>query len=95
VEFQWDPEKARKNLVKHHISFELAQTVWEDPLHVIVPDRFEHGEQRWHAIGMVGPVVILVVVHTFPDAKDEGLVGIIGARKATAHERRRYEQEET
>jgi uncharacterized DUF497 family protein len=43
---------------------------------------------------MVGPVVILIVVHAYPDAEDEGWVRIIGARKATAHERRRYEQEE-
>jgi uncharacterized DUF497 family protein len=94
VQFEWDAEKARKNLVKHPLSFELAQMVWEDPLHIIVPDRFEDGEQRWHAIGMVGSVVILLVVHTYPDAEDEGRVRIIGARKATAHERRRYEQEE-
>jgi uncharacterized DUF497 family protein len=94
VQFEWDAEKARTNLVKHHVSFGLAREVWEDALHIIVPDRFEDGEQRWHAIGMVGPVVILVVVHTYPDAQDEGRVRIIGARKATAHERRRYEQEE-
>ena len=94
MEFEWDSEKARQNRVKHRISFELAREVWEDPLHVIVPDRFEDGEQRWHAIGMVGPVVILVVVHTYPDVEDEGWVRIVGARNATAHERRRYEQEE-
>jgi len=62
-------------------------------LRVIVPDRFEEGEQRWHAIGMVGPVAILVVVHSYPDPDDETLVRIIGARRATSHERRRYEQE--
>jgi uncharacterized protein len=94
VHFDWDPEKARTNLVKHRISFALAQKVWEDPLYIIVPDRFEAGEQRWHAIGMVGPIATIVVVHTYPDAGEEDRVRIIGARKATAHERRRYEQEE-
>jgi uncharacterized protein len=43
---------------------------------------------------MVGPVAILGVVRTYPDANDEGRVRIVGARKATGHERRRYEQEE-
>ena len=91
--FEWDPEKARKNLAKHGVSFDLAQGLWDDPLHVTLPDRFEGGEQRWHAIGTVGPVAVLLVVHIYPDVDDEGRVRIIGARKATAHERRRYEQE--
>jgi len=95
VQFEWDPEKARTNLAKHGVDFDVAPLVWDDPLHIIVPDRFEDGEERWHAIGMVGAVVILVVVHAYPDSEDDGRVRIIGARKATAHERRRYEQEDT
>jgi uncharacterized DUF497 family protein len=93
VRFEWDPEKARRNLAKHGVSFDLARRVWEDPLHVLVPDRIEDGEQRWHAIGLVGSVVVLVVVHSYPDAEDEERVRIIGARKATTGERKRYEQE--
>jgi uncharacterized DUF497 family protein len=93
VRFEWDPEKARRNLAKHGVSFDLARRVWEDPLHVLVPDRIETGEQRWHAIGLVGSVVVLVVVHSYPDAEDEERVRIIGARKATTGERKRYEQE--
>jgi uncharacterized DUF497 family protein len=95
MRFEWDPDKAQRNLAKHDVSFELARTVFDDPLHVVVPDRIEDGEQRWHAIGVVGSVTVLVVVHIYPDATDEQRVRIIGARKATKHERRRYEQEET
>jgi uncharacterized DUF497 family protein len=93
MRFEWDPEKARTNLVKHGVSFDLAQNVWDDPLLAILPDRFEDGEQRWHAVGMVGPVAILLVVHVYPESDDENRVRIIGARKATPYERRRYEQE--
>jgi uncharacterized DUF497 family protein len=57
-----------------------------------VPDRIEAGEQRWHALGLVGPVVVLLVVHSYPDPDDDERVRIIGARKATPRERRRYEQ---
>jgi uncharacterized DUF497 family protein len=71
----------------------VAQKVFDDPLYVIVPDRFEDGEQRWHAIGIVEAVVVLLVVHTYPEYEDEERVRIVGARKATPHERRRYEQE--
>lgn len=91
--FEWDEDKAVKNLAKHDVAFELAREVWDDPLHVILLDRIENGEQRWHAIGLVGSVIILVVVHAYPDPHDERRIRMIGARKATKHERKRYEQE--
>lgn len=93
MRFEWDPEKARRNQIKHGVTFEIARRVWDDPLHVVVFDRYEDGEPRWHAIGVVGAVTLLVAVHSYPDAPREDRVRIIGARKATSHERRRYEQE--
>lgn len=79
--FVWDVDKARTNRAKHGVGFELAELVWSDPLHIVVPDRLEDGEQRWHAIGAVGPQA------------DETLIRIIGVRKATAGERKRYEED--
>jgi uncharacterized DUF497 family protein len=32
VIYEWDPEKAKKNLRKHRVSFEEAATVFLDPL---------------------------------------------------------------
>ncbi|HZK99273.1 MAG TPA: hypothetical protein VFC47_05190 [Caulobacteraceae bacterium] len=49
--------------------------------------------QRWHAVGAVGTVVILLVVHMYPEPDDEAFVRIVGARKATPRERRRYEHD--
>lgn len=71
--------------------FELAQLVWTDIDHIIVFDRYENGEERWHAIGLVRGVLIITVVHTFPNTEDDELVRIISARKATTAERKRYE----
>lgn len=93
MNFEWDDEKAASNLAKHGVSFDLARDVWNDPFYVVLPDRVEAGEQRWHAIGMVGAVVVLIVVHSHPEPDDEGRIRIISARKATAYERKRYEQE--
>jgi uncharacterized DUF497 family protein len=91
VRFVWDPAKARRNRRDHGVSFEIAAQVWNDPLHVILPDRWQDGEERWHAIGRVGAVTMLVVVHVYVD-DDPEVVRIISARRATSHERRAYEQ---
>jgi uncharacterized protein len=92
MKFEWDAAKARSNLSKHAVSFALAEEIWDDPLHVILPDRVMDGEQRWHAIGVVGSVTLLVAVHVYPQANDENRIRIIGARRATTHERKRYEE---
>ena len=71
MQFEWDAEKAKRNLAKHGVAFDLAKGVFDDPLHLIVPDWFEDGEQRWHAIGMIEMLVVLLVVHTYADLEDE------------------------
>ena len=92
MSFEWDAEKARTNLEKHGVSFETATRVWDDPLHEIYFDRMEDGESRWHAMGCVDGVVVLLVVHTH-SSLDEDHIRIVSARRATPRERRRYELE--
>ena len=65
MRFEWDPAKAVSNIAKHGVSFTLAQEVWDDPLHVVVPERVVDGEERWQAFGMVDGVTLLVVAHGF------------------------------
>ena len=93
MRFEWDPTKARSNLAKHGVAFEDATLVWDDPLHTIHFDRIEDGEVRWWAIGEVRPATTLIVLHVQPDPADDQLVRIIGARRATPRERRRYEED--
>jgi uncharacterized protein len=92
MRWTWDPDKAAANRVKHRLSFETAVLVFDDPLHASKPDPHPEGD-RWHTIGLVGPVLLLVV-HTWPEEAETGEpVGrIISARKATAHERKAYEE---
>jgi hypothetical protein len=92
VRWTWDLNKARTNRAKHGLSFETATLVFEDPLHASKPD--PHPDRnRWHTLGLVGPVLLLVI-HTWPEeSEDDEPVGrIISARKATAHERKAYEE---
>jgi uncharacterized DUF497 family protein len=85
----WDENKARGNFKKHGVSFDMALQVFEDPLHLTAPDPYPD-EERWRTIGRPFPAhpLLLLVVHT----DDDGEGGrIVSARKATAHERKAYE----
>ncbi|MBA2399262.1 MAG: BrnT family toxin [Bradyrhizobium sp.] len=93
MRWTWDTNKATLNRAKHGLSFETAILVFEDPLHASKPDPHPDGD-RWHTIGLVGPVLLLVI-HTLPEANfedDEPVGRIISARKATARERKAYEE---
>jgi uncharacterized DUF497 family protein len=95
VRWTWDAKKNIANRQKHKISLETASLVFHDPLAVSRPDIFPD-EERWQTIGMIGQVIVLVV-HTRPtlDFKTGEEIGrLISARKATAQERRLYEEGE-
>lgn len=91
MRFDWDPDKARENYRKHEVSFETAALVFDDPGFVMFPDRNVDGEERWHTIGLVRGVLLLLVVHTFREVDEKEMVRIISAREVTTHERRLYE----
>lgn len=88
MEFEWDPEKAKRNLKKHGVSFEEAVTVFYDPLSATFDDP-DHsvGECRHITIGLSSRDRLLVVSHT---ERGKSL-RIISARPATAHERKKHE----
>ncbi|MFT8259149.1 MAG: BrnT family toxin (plasmid) [Candidatus Symbiodolus clandestinus] len=91
MRFSWDKTKSRANLRKHGVSFEAAQLVFEDPLHLTRQDRIESGELRWQTIGMANNMMLLLVAHTWIDGGEQH-IRIISARKASKSERRIYEQ---
>ena len=92
MRFEWDPAKAAVNRNKHGIDFETAQFIFEDPCCVSFVDGIVDGEERWHGIGMIEGIVVLVVVHTYGNYDGEEVIRIISARRATRHERKPYEQ---
>lgn len=91
MRWEWDENKNRVNRRKHGLGFETARLVFDDQLMAHRPDP---NEERWRATWMIGGVVS-IVAHTWPQAQGEtGLETgrIISARKATARERKAYEQ---
>ena len=93
IDFDWDPEKARRNLRKHKLSFEQAATVFQDPKALSVfDDDHSDDEERWSIIGRAREGAILVVVHTFHEEKTGDIaIRIISARLAVKREVRAYE----
>ena len=91
--FEWDAAKAAGNRRKHGVSFELAATVFRDPLMISIPDE-EHSEteERWITMGQAENSKLLLVVHTYLEISAKiANVRIISARPATKHEQRQYE----
>lgn len=92
--FEWDENKAKKNLRKHKVSFEEAKTVFNDPLLLTFPDEYHSdGEERYLSIGLSSRDKILLVVHTEREENEKTvIIRIISCRRATALERRTYEE---
>jgi uncharacterized protein len=85
---EWDPGKARLNARKHGVQFADAVAVLEDERALTTSDPFPREEQRWVTLGLDAFGRVLVVVYTWRGER----VRVISARKATARERRRYEE---
>ena len=84
--FEWDEDKALRNLGKHGVSFELASEVFRDFFGFETLDlESEPGEIRYLVIGMAKGL-LLTVVYTERDYH----IRIISAREATKHEQNAY-----
>lgn len=87
--FVWDPRKAAANLRKHRVSFTEATTIFFDPLSsTLSDDQHSEVEERLITVGMSRRERLLFVVYT----ETTSGIRIIGARLATATERRQYEE---
>lgn len=86
--FDWDEAKNVANQKKHGVSFEEASLVFESGVTCL--ERFDHAhsdaEERVISLGPSSSG-LLVVVWT---ERDEDVIRIISARRATNRERRRY-----
>ncbi|HUC62496.1 MAG TPA: BrnT family toxin [Alphaproteobacteria bacterium] len=85
MRFAWDPGKYRGNLRRHGISLRDAARIFEGPTLERVDDRFDYGEVRVYAIGLVNGIEISVVYTDRGDVRR-----LIAAWRAEPHERRAY-----
>jgi uncharacterized protein len=87
--FEWDEGKAEENMRKHKVPFDEGKTIFNDPLLLTYPDiDSSETEDRYINIGLSAKSRVLVLIHTERRSK----IRIISCRKATASERRHYEE---
>jgi uncharacterized DUF497 family protein len=87
--FEWDPDKAEKNISKHDVDFDEASSVFDDPMFITFLDE-EHSidEERYITIGSSNKGRLLLVAH----AERSDRIRIISARKATKNEEKFYQE---
>ena len=86
MEFTWDWQKNRDNIRRHGISLADAARIFEGPTVERVDERFDYGETRVYAIGLMNGDEVTVI---FVD-REGGERRLISAWRAEPHERRYY-----
>ena len=87
MEIEYDPQKAKSNLIKHGVTFEEATTALYDPVALVQEDIDSINENRWVLTGLSNKANILTVVYTL---RGEETIRLISPRKATRKEVKYY-----
>lgn len=82
MRFEWDPAKRATNLRRHGVDFKVVPRIFEGPVLERRDERFDYGETRWIAIGMIRGIE-LTVCYTDRGGRRR----IISARRANKDER--------
>ncbi|GCA77709.1 hypothetical protein MiTe_04565 [Microcystis aeruginosa NIES-2520] len=89
MQFEWNKNKAVKNLSNHGVSFEEAKTVFDDPLYVDFYDpEHSESEERYLIVGESDRGRLLIVSYT----ERGDVIRLISAREVTQTEREAYEE---
>ena len=90
MKFQWNANQAASNFRKHGISFDEGVTIFKDPLAFIFDDKeYSEDEHREMIIGFSTLIELLLVCLV---ERQEDIVRIFSARRATTLERMDYEE---
>jgi len=87
MEFEWDENKNVENIKKHGVSFEEAELAFDDEYGIERFDEFNSDEEIRYRLIALSPVRLLFVLYTI---REEEIIRLISARKATAIERKFY-----
>ena len=86
MRFTWDDAKNAANVEKHGIAFDDAKRIFDGPTVEREDDRFDYGETRVYAIGLVNGIEVAVIYTDRPDDERR----LISAWRAEPHEKRYF-----
>lgn len=88
MDFEWDKAKSDLCQISRNFDFAYVISIFVDPDLLIEKDqRWEYGEERFQAIGLLEGRVFVVIYTKRPMA-----IRIISARRANRREVKRYEE---
>lgn len=89
ITFEWDGLKDSLNKRKHGINFEEAKSAFYDENALVIHDPLHSdNEERFILLGLSAVIRLLVVCHCY--RKEDSVIRIISARKATKRESMQY-----
>jgi uncharacterized DUF497 family protein len=90
MHYEWDESKHAANLAKHGVDFHKAeQFEWTTAVEA-KDNRFDYGEERWIALGMIGNRLHVLIYTIRGDS-----IRLISLRRANPREKEHYEQATT
>jgi uncharacterized DUF497 family protein len=92
MRYTWDEQKDHRNRELHGIGFEDAIRIFEGPTLESPDHRFNYGEDRVYAIGLVNGLEITVIYADRKNKNNNEERRIISAWRSEPRERRRYWQ---
>ena len=87
MRLEFDPAKDEINRTKHGLSLQLAARFEWDTALEREDDRFDYGEVRFVALGLIDAGLYVMV---FTEGSDDDAVRVISLRSAEKHEQRYY-----
>ena len=88
MNYVWGQTKGRGNIARHGIAFDDAIRIFEGPTLERVDDRFDYGETRIYAIGVIDGLEITLIYTDVSETERR----VISAWRAERHERTAYWQ---
>ena len=88
MNFEWDLAKSNACQISRNFDFAYVISVFADPILFFERDqRWDYGEERFRAFGVIEEKVFVVVF-----TKRQKAIRIISARRANSREVKRYEK---
>lgn len=88
MDFEWDLAKSNSCQTSRNFDFAYVISIFKDPTLLVEHDlRWEYGEERFQALGVIDGRVFVVIF-----TRRLRSIRIISARKANSREVKRYEK---